>query len=162
MRLPSIKTVNTKIMKIYPEQAKINMFHFKLCFDGCSKGNPGLSGAGAVLYESNDEIWSGSAFVSQSATNNMAEYSGLILGLEKASEMKIKNLLVEGDSLLVIKQMKGEYKVNSDNIITLYQKAKVLEKNFENIYYNHIYRSFNKRADELSNIAILDFIEKTS
>jgi ribonuclease HI len=73
------------------------------------------------------------------------------MGLEEAVSMNIQNLYVEGDSLLVIKQMKGEYKVKSDN---LYIHAKKLETHFTTISYNHIYRNKNKRADELSNLVL--------
>ena len=68
--------------------------------------------------------------------------------------MDIKNIFIEGDSLLVIKQMKGEYKVKSENLYKLYEKAKKMETQFINISYNHVYREKNKRADELSNIAL--------
>jgi ribonuclease HI len=127
-------------------------------FDGCSKGNPGLSGAGAVIYCLNDEIWSGSLFVGKNATNNQSEYTGLIFGLQQAIDMNIKTLLVKGDSQLVINQMTGRYKCNSENIIELYERAKDLEKNFEKIYYLHVLRNINKRADQLSNEAIKDYI----
>ena len=62
-------------------------------FDGCSKGNPGLSGAGAVIYEDNEEIWGDHIFVGEKFTNNHAEYAGLILGLQQAKKMNIKNIL---------------------------------------------------------------------
>ena len=127
---------------------------FKLQFDGCSKGNPGLAGSGSVIYQINQEIWSDSTFLGDKLTNNYAEYMGLIIGLQQASKMNITNLIVEGDSMLVIKQMNGEYKVNSENIIHLYKQAKILETEFENISFSHIYRNNNKRADLLSNIAI--------
>lgn len=126
-----------------------------LFFDGCSKGNPGIAGAGAVLYKNGVEIWSKSAFVGEKETNNVAEYRGLILGLEEASRQNIKQLEVNGDSLFVIKQMRGEYKVKSLNIVNLYQKAKVLERKFEKISFFHVYREKNARADELSNQAIM-------
>ena len=71
--------------------------------------------------------------------------------------MDIKSIHVEGDSLLVIKQMKGEYKVKSENLYKLYEKAKILEKHFTTITYNHVYRNNNKRADELSNLALINY-----
>lgn len=107
-----------------------------LYFDGCSKGNPGLAGAGAVIYKNNQEIWSNALYIGSKHTNNYAEYSGLISGLEHAIQLKIKHLIVKGDSNLVIKQMKGEYQVKSDNIKDLYHKAKTLEKHQnKNIYF---------------------------
>jgi len=151
--LPQIKiSLKNVAANIYPEP------NFIMNFDGCSKGNPGLSGAGAVIYYLDDEIWSSSLFVGKNSTNNQSEYSGLILGLQKAIEMNIKTLLVKGDSQLVINQMTGRYKCNSENIIKLYQTAKDLENNFENIYYLHVLRNLNKRADELSNDGIKDYI----
>ena len=144
-RLPNIK--------IFPE------INFKLQFDGCSKNNPGLSGAGAVIYNDGNEIWAEDFFVGEKATNNYAEYAGLILGLNQAIKMNIKSLHVEGDSLLVINQMQGKYKCNSPNLIELYQESIKLTTNFENIYFKHIHRNENKRADQLSNIAVEKYLK---
>ena len=123
-------------------------------FDGCSKGNPGKAGSGAVIYKNKSEIWGKSLFIGDKNTNNEAEYMGLIIGLEEAINIGVKDLYVEGDSLLVIKQMKGLYKVKADNLYKLYEKAKKLEKQFTSVSYNHVYRDKNKRADELSNMAL--------
>lgn len=151
---PSIKKNKVSEVKIFPE------CDYKLNFDGCSKGNPGLAGAGAVIYNFGNEYWSNYFFVGEKFTNNHAEYAGLILGLQQAKEFGIKNLTIEGDSLLVINQMKGVYKCNSSNLIELYQRAKDLESEFEKINYVHVLRNFNKRADELSNLAIIDYINR--
>lgn len=137
---------------IYPE------FEYKLKFDGCSKGNPGLGGAGAVIYYKGNEIWSSDFFVGKNVTNNYAEYSGLIFGLIQAKDLWISQILVEGDSLLVINQMKGLYKCKSENLQELHNKAKELLDEFKIIEFRHIYRSENERADELSNIAINKFL----
>jgi len=134
---------------------------YTLYFDGSSKSNPGLAGAGAVLYdENNNEIWCVSKKVGDKETNNYAEYYALVIGLEECLQRNLqgslKNLIVKGDSLLVIKQMKGEYKVKSENLLPLYKKAKDLQKDLQKeldscIEFIHVYRSENKRADELSN-----------
>jgi len=130
---------------------------FTLYFDGSSKSNPGLAGAGAVLYDENhNEILCISKKVGDKETNNYAEYCGLIFGLEECLQLlqHIKHLVVKGDSLLVIKQMKGEYKVKSENLLPLYKKAKELQLQINvssvNIDFIHVYRNENKRADELS------------
>ena len=146
--LPIIKTIVTPALKVFPRS------EYLLQFDGCSKGNPGLAGAGAVIFHYNNEIWGRSHFVGNKNTNNEAEYMGLIIGLKEALSMNIKNLSVEGDSLLVIKQMKGEYKVKSEKLLSLYEEASQIAKQFETITFTHIYRNNNKRADELSNIAV--------
>ena len=128
---------------------------YEMNFDGCSKGNPGLSGAGAVIYKNGEEIWSNSYFVSDSATNNVAEYFGLIRGLKRAIKMNIRSLIVKGDSQLIIKQMTGQYQVKSESMIELYEISKKMEEEFENISYEHVYRKYNKRADQLSNEGII-------
>ena len=143
--------INTKEKKyVIPESEE----EYLLQFDGCSKGNPGKAGSGAVIYKNKNEIWGKSLFIGDKNTNNEAEYIGLIIGLEEATNMGIKKLYVEGDSLLVIKQMKGEYKVKAKNLYKLYENAKTLEKQFTTVSYNHVYRNKNKRADELSNMAL--------
>ena len=132
-----------------------------LFFDGCSKGNPGKAGAGAVLYlkkgqdQDLTEIWSHAEFVGEKQTNNYAEYMGLILGLVEANRKCLPNLLVKGDSLLVIKQMRGEYQVHAPHLQPLYQKACVLVKTIGSIQFQHVYRVENKRADALANLAVI-------
>jgi len=147
--LPKIIIKNIhKDSKIFPT------LDYVLRFDGCSRGNPGLSGCGAVIYHDNDEIWAGDFYVGSNATNNHAEYAGLILGLQQALEMKIDSLTVEGDSQLIIKQMNKIYKCKSPNLFELYKKANELAAKFKVIHFNHIYRNLNKRADQLANIAV--------
>jgi ribonuclease HI len=150
--------VSLKYNKRMPKME--TQFYYKLNFDGCSKGNPGLAGAGAVIYNLDDEYWADSFFVGENFTNNFAEYTGLILGLQKAKALGIKQLKVEGDSLLVINHMKGLYKCKSNNLIDLYKKASELASHFEIIDYEHIFRSKNKRADELSNMAVEKYLEE--
>jgi len=142
------------------------MTTYELYFDGCSKGNPGLAGAGAVLYEitpdveasiaatKKKEIWVGSAFVGENITNNLAEYNGLILGLMEAVKRGLSTLYVFGDSLLIIKQMQGAYAVKAPQLQKCYQSAKSLEKQLVTVTYAHVYRTDNQRADALANAAV--------
>ena len=124
-----------------------------LFFDGCSKGNPGRAGAGAVLYDVNGaEVFAESVFVGHVATNNEAEYAGLILGLTEALKRGITELHVRGDSQLVIRQMQGKYKVNSPNLVPLHQSATTMASKFAKIDFEHVYRDKNQRADALSNV----------
>ena len=88
------------------------------------------------------------------ATNNQAEYAGLIYGLNKAAELNINSLSVYGDSQLVIRQMTGKYKCKSPHLIDLHNEAKKLSEKFTHIEYTHVLRHLNKRADELSNEGI--------
>jgi len=150
-----IPNINSKVIHkpspIYPIQQKNDDV---LYFDGCSKGNPGPSGIGAVLYKNNNEHWSDSRYIGNKRTNNEAEYCALIMGLEEAINCNIKNLSVCGDSLLVINQVNGIYKVKHVNLIPLYAKVMELTKHFKYIEFTHVYRNENKRADKLSNIAL--------
>jgi ribonuclease HI len=129
---------------------------YSLYFDGCSKGNPGKAGAGAVIYKNGIEIWSSYKHIGNNKTNNEAEYSGLLLGLEESVNQNIQSLLVYGDSQLVINQVNGIYKVKNINLLTFYNNVMKLKQNFINITFNHVYRTNNKRADELSNMALLN------
>lgn len=126
-----------------------------LYFDGCSKSNPGHAGAGYVIYETNNQTSSEKAcdavYIGPKITNNVAEYSGLFFGLQKAIDLQIKIITVKGDSLLVIKQMRGEYQVKSPNLLDLHQKCKQLMQQFEHIEFVHVLRHLNQRADALSN-----------
>jgi len=125
-----------------------------LRFDGASKGNPGKSGSGAVIYLNNNEIWNTSKYIGNNFTCNYAEYYALIIGLEGAKKKDIKNLNVEGDSQLVINHLNGKFRVRSKNLIDLYTRAKSLANTFDTITFKHIYRDYNQRADELANILI--------
>lgn len=129
----------------------------EMYFDGASKGNPGPGGSGAVIFDSKGNQLNNTILLlcpNIPVSNNVAEYNGLIAGLEEAIELKIANLIVRGDSLLVIKQMNNEFKVKNDTLKELHKQAKKLELYFKNITYIHIPRENNKLADKLSNDAI--------
>jgi ribonuclease HI len=145
INLPTVKSVS----KVYPST------EFVLYFDGCSKGNPGVAGIGAVIYKNGVEYWSACKYIGNKKTNNEAEYCSLILGLQSAIELDIKTLSVCGDSLLVINQVNKIYKVKNQNLLVLYDEVVKLIKQFTYIDFNHVYRKDNKRADELSNIALV-------
>ena len=137
--------------KIYP--VPYPSCEYVLNFDGCSKGNPGPAGIGAVISKSGSEEWCGCQFIGKK-TNNQSEYSALILGLNEALSRNIKQLQVYGDSLLVINQVTGQFKVKNVQLQELYKEAMDLIAKFDYITFNHVYRQFNKRADQLSNLAL--------
>lgn len=128
--------------------------HYTLMFDGGSRGNPGLCGSGFVIYKDEISMWQGCKKVSDKNTNNFAEYMGLILGLAFAIDKGIEYLHVKGDSLLVINQLLGKWKVNSKNIEPLFKQAKKLVSTFKVITFNHVKREQNKVADMLANKAM--------
>jgi ribonuclease HI len=124
---------------------------YTLFFDGCCKGNPGKGGAGFAIFKNQIEIYAESSFVGTRTTNNVAEYTALMMGLQKAVELKLPSLIVKGDSMLAIKQMNGQFKVSSPSLIPLFTASKQLEKVIGRVQYEHVYREFNKRADQLAN-----------
>jgi len=121
-------------------------------FDGASKGNPGEAGAGAVIYENDTEIWTTSRYLGKQ-TNNYAECFAMVLGIEEAYNRGIRNLLVEGDSMLIINQLKGKWQIKNKDLKMLHLSIDLILKSFNSIIYNHIYRNFNSRADELANLS---------
>lgn len=144
-----IKTKSCTVhAKIHPRT------EFTLFFDGCSKGNPGKAGAGAVLYEVEKEVFALSKYLGDDKTNNEAEYMALIMGLEQAMEIKVEELTVYGDSELVINQVNGKYKVKSPNLIHLFTQVEMLKKCFKSITFIHVFREQNQRADLLSNLGV--------
>ncbi len=119
-------------------------------FDGASRGNPGPAGAGAALYdESGREIWSVARNLGD-RTNNEAEYEALILLLREALRREIKSLLVRGDSQLVIRQMRREWKVREPRLIDLVRQARSAAAGID-VAYEWVPRGRNERADALSN-----------
>jgi ribonuclease HI len=127
--------------------------------DGGSRGNPGHAGAGGVIY-SNEKIIAEISKYLGIQTNNYAEYTALLLTLERAKELNInKNTIhVFMDSKLVVCQLNGTWKVKHPNIIPIYNKIKDLLVDFEDITFTHVYRNNNKYADSLVNKAIDGFI----
>ena len=88
------------------------------------------------------------------ATNNVAEYSGLVAGLRKAIELHVPELEVISDSELMVKQMRGEYRVKNDALRDLYEQATRLADKLENVEYRHVKRAHNELADKLVNEAL--------
>lgn len=125
-----------------------------LQFDGGSRGNPGLAGGGVVIYENKEEIVSGCIPITQSTTNNQAEYLALKEGLLLALNEGYKEITVQGDSMLVINQVNGLWKVKNKELKIIHSEIVNLIKCFDKVILEHIYRKHNKRADELANQAM--------
>jgi len=133
-------------------------------FDGLVEPhNPkGIATYGYVIYSDNLTLAEGYGLAaepwSQNATNNVAEYIGLICALKRALDFGIKSTIIRGDSRLVISQLKGAYKIKSARLRRLYIKAKELLSEMESAELEWIPRELNKRADELSRIAYREFL----
>lgn len=127
---------------------------YVLYFDGGSRGNPGIAGVGMVLYDDESEIWSGCQYIGEVSTNNEAEYKALIAGLRIARSMGITNILVQGDSELILRQIDGVYRVKSEKLRPYFEEAMSLRREFASFRTNHIERAQNARADALANEAM--------
>ena len=121
--------------------------------DGAARGNPGPAGAGIILKEGNETIKTSYKYLGDT-TNNVAEYSAVIFGLQEAIALGYKKVELKVDSELVAQQLRGDYRVKNSNIKPLFDKAIVLINNLENVKIIKIDRSDNKEADKLANKAI--------
>ena len=124
--------------------------------DGGSRGNPGPSGCGAVVKSGSSDgevLASLSKFVGI-ATNNVAEYTGLLIGLEKALTMGFSEVEVRMDSELIVKQINGQYRCKNEGLIPLFNEVKRLQRQFKKFNIEHVRREYNKEADLLANQAM--------
>lgn len=133
---------------------------FQLFTDGAARGNPGPASIGAVLKDTSGEIIAEISEYLGETTNNQAEYKALLAGLQKALELSIKKLEVFLDSELVVKQIRGEYKVKHPDLIPLHTETKSLIRKFPEITISHVRREKNKEADALANLALDSRLKK--
>ena len=137
--------------------AEFSLGNALLSTDGGSRGNPGISGIGFVLEASDGQelkdLCHGSACIG-TATNNVAEYRALIWGLQNASALGVKVLTIQADSELLVKQLKGEYRVKNEGIKPLYREARQLLEGLESYTVRHVPREENSEADRLANEAM--------
>ena len=127
---------------------KRNIKEAKLYTDGGSRGNPGPSAGAYVIYDLDDVVVEKDGYYIGITTNNQAEYQALRRGLERARELNIRKLRVYMDSLLVINQMKGLFKVKNRELWAVYEAAsQLVSESFESVTFTHVPREFNKEAD---------------
>ncbi len=126
----------------------------KIYTDGASRGNPGPASIGVSFTTTKDEEIDTLSEAIGNQTNNYAEYTALVRGLEVALENNVENVWIRTDSQLMVRQLQGQYKVKSDSIKDLYATAMVLLKKFSKVRIEHVMREQNKRADELANLAL--------
>lgn len=126
----------------------------RINFDGASKGNPGPAAIGVVIADSAGEAIREISEAIGETTNNYAEYMGLIRGLEEALALGGKAVDCLSDSELVVRQMTGVYRVKSESLAPLFQKAQALSRRFGEFTIRHVPRSENRRADRLASKAL--------
>ena len=128
--------------------------HLILYVDGACAGNPGPCGSAAILKDPDGTTLLERARAFGPATNNVAEYQAVILGLEMAGELKPRRLTIRSDSELMVRQLAGQYKIKAPHLKPLYNQAMRLLAPFESVEVEHIPREKNTEADKLSKKAV--------
>jgi ribonuclease H / adenosylcobalamin/alpha-ribazole phosphatase len=126
----------------------------RLFTDGGARGNPGPAAYGFVLETEAGTVLAAEGEAIGEATNNVAEYSGLIAGLRKAVELHVPDIEVVSDSELMVKQMRGEYKVKNEALRALSLEAARIARQLQSVEYRHVKRAHNELADKLVNEAL--------
>ena len=122
--------------------------------DGGARGNPGPAALGVSIQRLDGEEIEAIGETIGDATNNVAEYSAVLRGLARCAELGAKTVHVRSDSMLLIEQLRGNYKVKSPHLRELFMEARALASAFERVTYEHVRREQNTRADELVNLAL--------
>jgi ribonuclease HI len=126
----------------------------RLSTDGGARGNPGPAAYGYVLESDDGHVLDARGEAIGVATNNVAEYSALVAGLQKALELGVTELEVVSDSELLVKQMRGEYKVKNEALRELNREASDLAEGLAKVVYTAVRRAHNELADSLVNEAL--------
>ena len=126
----------------------------RLSTDGGARGNPGPAAYGYVLEADDGHVLAAHGEAIGHATNNVAEYRGLLAGMQKAAELGVDELEVVSDSELLVKQMQGEYRVKNEALRALWDEATDLERRFRRVRYTAVRRAHNELADRLVNEAL--------
>ena len=126
----------------------------KLFADGGSRGNPGPAASGAVLYADDGSVLAEVGLYLGIATNNVAEWRALLIGLERARELGVDEIVIRMDSELVVRQVTGIYRVKSVDLIPLCSQAKAMLRTFKSVDIAHVPRKENAAADAVVNGAL--------
>ena len=134
---------------------------YRANIDGASRGNPGPAAYGVAIRDGRGEIVAKLKKYIGRMTNNVAEYYGLIAALDYAESHGVRAIRVESDSELLVKQMRGQYKVKSEDLRPLFERAQKMSKAFDSFRIEHVYREQNREADVLANEALDETEGKT-
>jgi ribonuclease H / adenosylcobalamin/alpha-ribazole phosphatase len=126
----------------------------RLMTDGGSRGNPGPAAYGYVIEAADGKVLASEGHAIGVATNNVAEYRALVAGLDRARDLGVSELDVVSDSELLVKQMRGEYKVKNAALRSLWEEAQALARQIERVSYVAVRREHNELADRLVNEAL--------
>ncbi len=137
-----------------PAEPKPAAAAYRANIDGGSRGNPGPASYGVIIRDGRGEIVARLKKYIGRMTNNVAEYYGLIAALDYAESHGVRTIRIESDSELLVKQMRGQYKVKSEDLRPLFERAQKMSKAFDSFRIEHVYREQNREADALANQAL--------
>jgi ribonuclease HI len=137
-----------------PETKPAAAATYRINIDGASRGNPGPASYGVLIRDARGETVGKLKKYIGRFTNNVAEYYGLIAAMDYAQSHGARAIRVESDSELLVKQMRGLYKVKSADLQPLYERAQKMSKGFDSFRVDHVYREQNREADALANEAL--------
>jgi ribonuclease HI len=137
-----------------PHETKPAAAAYRVNIDGGSRGNPGPAAYGVVVRDARGETVAKLKKYIGRFTNNVAEYYGLIAAMDYAQSHGVRAIRIESDSELLVKQMRGQYKVKSADLQPLFERAKKMSQAFESFRIDHVYREQNREADVLANEAL--------
>ncbi len=124
---------------------------FTIYADGGSRGNPGPSAAGYVIINAAQEVVAQGGEYLGITTNNQAEYQGVRFALERAKQMGIKHIAFRLDSMMVVNQMKGLYRIKNRELWPIHERIRELMQSFDHVTFSHVLREFNQLADGMVN-----------
>jgi ribonuclease HI len=122
--------------------------------DGAARGNPGPAGAGAILTTPEGDVVAEIAEGLGETTNNVAEYTAVILGLERAAALGALEVTVRTDSQLLVQQLAGRYRVRAAHLQPLFRRVRELAASFDRVRFEHVPRAANAEADRLANAGV--------
>jgi len=131
-----------------------------LMVDGAARGNPGEAGCGAAICDENGAVVKELSRYLGHATNNVAEYEALLMGLDAVLQMGKKRIRVQSDSQLLVRQLNGEYRVKDAKLKELFRRAVSLLRCFDAYRILHVPRELNRLADRLANRGVDDAVKK--
>jgi probable phosphoglycerate mutase len=142
-------------VRVLPPDRRLRLI---VACDGAARGNPGPAGVGAVLTDGDGTVLAEIAEGIGVATNNVAEYTAAIRGLERARGLGATDVLLRSDSRLLVEQLAGRFKVKNPRVRELHARARSIAAGFEEIRYEHVPRERNAHADRLANRGVDDWL----
>lgn len=141
----SLKFTDTKVVKNTPNEI------VTIYSDGGSRGNPGPSAAGFVIVDDHQNVITEGGEYLGITNNNQAEYHGVRLGMERAIELGFRRVSMRIDSILVVNQMKGLYRIKNRELWPIHERIRLLMRKFDSVEFSHVQREFNQLADSMVN-----------